>query len=115
MNDKDLQDLKKAHQLLSTPSVTMKVANYIGKPIELGLESLPEGAAQTINEISKVSLNKALAVALYTIQDAEEEASPWWHKTAAAVSGGRQAKINPMIIIRFYGCYDTPAHCFLLT
>ena len=89
INDTDLNDLKKAHKLLSSPSVAMKVANYIGKPLELGLESLPEGAAQKINEITQVSLNKALEAALYTMEDVEEEeASPWWHKAAAAVSGG---------------------------
>ena len=73
INDTDLNDLKKAHKLLSSPSVAMKVANYIGKPLELGLDSLPEGAAQKINEITQVSLNKALEAAIYTMEDVEEE------------------------------------------
>lgn len=89
MNNKDLQDLKKAHQLLSSPSVAMKVANYIGKPLEIGLDSLPESATEKINHITQVSLNKALEAALFTMEDQKaEEASPWWHKAAATVSGG---------------------------
>ena len=36
----------------------MKIANYIGQPLEIALESLTESAAEKINNITQISLNK---------------------------------------------------------
>ena len=88
MNTEDQKDLQKAHTLLHSPSIAMKAANMIGKPLEFGLEMLPDGGREMIMKATKLSLEKAMDAAVYTITDPnQQEASPWWHKIAVAASG----------------------------
>ena len=88
MDPKDRQDLERAHRLLSSPSIAMQLANYVGKPIEMGIEMLPDGGKQLITEATQLALSKAMEVAVFNMEDdAKRTASPWWHKFAVAASG----------------------------
>ncbi len=88
MKTTDLAALKQAHGLLHTPSLAIQAANLIGKPIEIGLEMLPEGGRDMIMKATRVSLEKATDVAISTLGDnTKQKASPWWHKAGVAASG----------------------------
>lgn len=97
----DLCDLRRAKAILEYPSLTIRIADTIGKPIELGLERLPANWQEMIGDIVRTVLLKGLELAIYTLGDSpEKRAETWWrrltadqkmrdwmHKTVAAISG----------------------------
>ena len=97
----DLADLRRAKAILEYPSLTIRIADTIGRPIELGLEILPANWQETIGEIARTVLLKGLELAIYTLGDfPEKRTETWWsrltadqnmrdwmHKTIAALSG----------------------------
>src|SRR5690554_3982918 len=52
----DLQALREAVQRLEAPSVTIKIANMVGTPIEWALERLPGSTAEKIQGAIRVAL-----------------------------------------------------------
>ena len=82
------QELLKAVLLLENPGIAAKITNYIGKPIEKGLELLPKNWNEKIGEVTKTALLKATDAAIYTMSDTPNtESSNWWHKIGVAASG----------------------------
>jgi hypothetical protein len=63
----ELQFIGQAANYLENPSFVIKVTNLIGTPIEKGLEALPEKAQSLVATATKKSLEKALNVAIWTI------------------------------------------------
>lgn len=87
-NERDTADLKRAVALLETPSVTIRMVNLVGVPIEWGASRLPKAALKKIQAITQTALRKSVAVALRTMDDApRREASPRLHKMATAAAG----------------------------
>ena len=84
----EIGELKGAKNLLENPGLAARVSNYIGSPIEAGLKKLPESLAAAVNDVARKSIEKALDVALLTM-DSENQGSSsnWWHKLAAGASG----------------------------
>lgn len=83
------EELHKAMLILENPSIAAKVTNIIGKPIEFGLDKLPENWNSKIGEVTQVALLKATDAAIFTMKDIpNDEPSNWWHKIGVAVSGG---------------------------
>lgn len=60
----DKQDLQRAKEILENPGFAIKVANYIGKPIEMGLEKID---SKVINDATSKALNKSLDIAISTL------------------------------------------------
>lgn len=94
MDAADVESLKRAHQLLENPGWVARASSMIGKPIEYGLESLPDKAKVAIGEAVQKAIRAALDVALRTMDGDSStvateppKASNWWHKAAAAASG----------------------------
>ena len=86
---KDLEDLKFAKNLLENPGLASKITNFIGKPIEKGLEVLPQNWSEKLVEITHSSLLKAANAAIFTMSDTpNSESSNIMHKIAVAASGG---------------------------
>ena len=85
----DIADLKAAYQLLETPSITSKIANVVGQPIEYGMKLLPESAKQKIGELVQTALTKATEAALWSLDKDAGFTSPsnFLHKAMAAASG----------------------------
>jgi hypothetical protein len=86
---------------LEKPSFVIKVTNILGKPIEIGIEALPEKAKELVASASKKSLEKALDIAIWTInsgnsgsfENGQENSgwTDWGHKlltTATGAAGG---------------------------
>jgi len=83
-----LDDLRRARDLIETPSLAARITNLLGKPIESGVKMLPDKAIATINSVVKSALDRAQGVALATMADSGPRvSSDRWHKLATATSG----------------------------
>lgn len=87
IDNSDADALCKAIQLLEHASLAARLANIIGKPVELLGRALPAGASQVIVRATAKSLKAALRVALLTIRTGPDESSQFLHRTLAAASG----------------------------
>jgi hypothetical protein len=88
LTSSDINDLKKAKSLLENPGLVARISNYIGSPIEKGLEKLPQSLHSLVNEAARKSIEKALDIALMTLnKQGHGAASNWWHKLAIGASG----------------------------
>jgi hypothetical protein len=84
----EISELRAAKDLLENPGLAAKVSNYVGTPIEKGLKKLPESWSAAVNDITRKSIEKALDIALLTIDNNERgSSSNWWHKLAVAATG----------------------------
>ena len=84
----DLDTLRNAKRLLENPSLAAKITNYIGMPIEKAFHMLPSRWSDTVNQVTRVSLEKALDFAVRTIDDgASPKSSNKIHKMIVAVTG----------------------------
>ncbi|MGJ4727745.1 EcsC family protein [Luteimonas sp. SDU101] len=84
----DYKDLQRAVSLLETPSLTARISNLIGSPIEAGVNKLPANWKEKINDLTKAALFKAVDGALLTMDNNPgEESSTKLNKLYAATSG----------------------------
>ena len=85
---KDYDDLKEAKSLLEYPSLTARVANFIGKPIEFGMKQLPIKWNESIGNATKAALLKGLEYSIYTMGKKESnKSSNWFHKLMVFTTG----------------------------
>ena len=84
----DLADLRRAVTLLESPSITAKLANLVGSPLELALKKLPGVVTRQIDTAVKTALSKSSDVALWSLNKRPQSKSAvLGHKLAAAASG----------------------------
>lgn len=88
LSETEMYDLRQAKALLESASFAIKVMNVVGSPIEKGLKLLPENWSEKVQVATRAALDKALHVAIGTMQPGTElEASDAWHKVAVGLSG----------------------------
>jgi hypothetical protein len=87
MEKSDTDALRNAVQLLEHASLAARLADMIGKPVELLGRALPAGASQAIATATTKSLEAALKVALLTIRGGPQESSQLLHRALAVASG----------------------------
>lgn len=88
LSKSDINDLRFAKALLENPGLVAKISGFVGAPIEKLLKRLPESLTGAVNEVARKSIEKALDIALLTIdKDDQVSSSNWWHKLAVAVTG----------------------------
>ncbi len=88
MTPKDLDDLRRAKALLERPRFAARVTSLFGTPIERGLELLPSNWSAVVADATRTALNRALDVAVATLDD--RRAGPpatVVHKLAVAATG----------------------------
>ena len=87
-NRADLAALRQAVRLLNTPSLTIKLAELVGAPLEWGLAKLSGPLRGRINQGVNAALRRAADVALWSMADRPHAAaSPRLHQLGAAASG----------------------------
>lgn len=88
LEERDLRDLEKAVNLLEQDTITEKVTQVVGKPIDYLMGKLPKGAEKKIHSIVEKALHKAADSALWSLDnEPNREASTKTNKLFAAVSG----------------------------
>ncbi|MBI3366635.1 EcsC family protein, partial [Candidatus Roizmanbacteria bacterium] len=89
MEETDLRSLRKAKMLLENPSFAVKLTNLAGKPIEKGMQLLPNKWSRIVNKAVNISLNKALSIAVKSIgKNPARRSNERAHSLTAALSGG---------------------------
>ena len=89
LSSPDLQDLKKAKNLLENPGLAVKLSNVMGMPLEKALGNIPDKWSQKVEEIIQVALKKAVNAAASSLKaDPGKTSSDKWHKLSVAVTGG---------------------------
>ena len=84
----DWRDLQRAVDLLESPTLTAKMANLIGSPLEFAVKRLPDSVSRCIHGAVEAALFKSAQAALWTMDNTPgKAASTRWHKLAAATSG----------------------------
>jgi len=84
----EISELRGAKELLENPGLAAKVSNYVGSPIEKGLKKLPESWSAAVNDVARKSIERALDIALLTMdRDVRGASSNWWHKLAVVATG----------------------------
>ncbi len=87
-SEQDLQDLRLARELLERPSVAVKVTGLLGMPIERAMALLPQRWANTVTRATRSSLERALDMALLTIDERKvPRLSDRLHKVLVGSSG----------------------------
>jgi len=87
MQAEDLKDLAYAKQLLENPGLAIKLANYLGYPIEKAMDLIPDSWAQSITKITHGSLIQALNFAITTLENRQRSSSDFFHKLSVAATG----------------------------
>lgn len=85
----DLEDLRRARRLLERPGLAIRLTSLIGEPIERGFERLPASWADVVTSATRNALQKALRIAVGTLDDEASGRPPanLAHKLAAATTG----------------------------
>lgn len=84
----DWRDLQRAVELLESPTLTAKMANLIGSPLEFAVKRLPDSVSRRIHGAVEAALFKPAQAALWSMDNTPgKAASTRWHKLAAATSG----------------------------
>jgi hypothetical protein len=87
ISEADLAALKRAVHSLEHPGLAARLANLVGRPVELLGRALPESAAQAIAAATAKGLQAALKVALLTIRRSPTAGSQLLHKYLAMAAG----------------------------
>ncbi len=85
----DMADLSRAVALLEAPTLTARMANLVGSPLEFAVRKLPSSVSSRIQSLTETALHKAAQAALWSMDKKQpgKPASPRLHKLAAAASG----------------------------
>ena len=84
----DWADLQRAVKLLEAPTITARMANFVGAPLEFAVRSLPVAVSGRIHGAVEAALHKSAQAALWSLADTPgRKASTRWHKLAAATTG----------------------------
>ena len=88
LSDADLADLGIAKLKLESPSLTARISDLVGKPVEAGFKRLPRPVSDKIGEVVRTALLRGLDVAVRTLGRGDGRNSrDWLHKVLVTGSG----------------------------
>lgn len=87
MKQIDRDALAKAATALESSSLTTRISQLVGMPIEKALAALPGHWSKVVAGVTNIALEKALDGALLTLKDSRRESSDKVHKLLAGLSG----------------------------
>ncbi len=67
LSPRDLEDLARAKEALSQPSLAIRIADRLSTPVEALVKRLPAGAQDIIHQGTHAALDAAFDVALHTL------------------------------------------------
>jgi len=86
MSSQELKELEKAKKILENPSLAIKLANYIGRPIEQLIEKVD---SKKVTKITEKALQKSLNLAISSLnKERGSKVSNGKHKLMTSLSGG---------------------------
>lgn len=88
MEAADLYALAEARELLENPSLAARLTNFVGRPLESGMNRLPASWKQGIGSITQYALTLAMRTAGITLNSRSRESHPRLHKLLGSISGG---------------------------
>lgn len=84
----DLKALERAVDILENPSLTAKITDFIGQPIEKAFKYLPDKWNDKIGDVTQAALKKALKLSIASIKkDGIRSSSNKMHKVLSGASG----------------------------
>lgn len=87
-SERDLCDLRAAKARLENPSLTARLADLLGGPIEAGLKRLPKNWNDKVSGATETALYKGLEVSVRTMGSPDTKPShDWLHKAVVVGSG----------------------------
>jgi hypothetical protein len=88
LRDRDLEDLRRAKTFLVSPSLTARLGELIGGPIERSLRLLPRNWNNKVSQATETALFRALQLSVSTMGRGETRRSrDWLHKATVVASG----------------------------
>lgn len=81
------EELRAAKRLLERPSLAARLTDVVGAPIERGFDLLPKKWAQTVHSAVRVSLERALSVAVRSLGSRPRMGRDRFYKLAVAATG----------------------------
>lgn len=91
----DLNDLRAAKTRLEHPSLTAKLADLVGGPIESGLRRLPKNWNDKVSEATETALFKGLEFSVRTMGSPNTKPShDWLHKVVVVGSGAAAGAVG---------------------
>ncbi len=104
----DLADLRVAKARLEYPSLTAKLANMVGGPLEAGFKLLPKNWNQKVGEATHSALLKGLEFSVRTLGKGDARKSQdWLHKVlviGSGVAGGAAGPASLFFELPFSTC-----------
>ncbi len=104
----ELNDIRTAKSILEYPSLTAKIADLVGEPIEAGFKYLPKNWNKKIGEITQSALLKGLEFSIFTMGQSEtKESQDWLHKLlvmGSGVAGGAVGLASMAVELPFSTC-----------
>ncbi len=84
----DLKDLRDAKTRLEHPSLTAKLADLVGGPIDSGMKRLPKNWNEKVSQATETALYKGLEFSIRTMGSSDTKPShDWLHKLVVIGSG----------------------------
>ncbi len=87
MKSADREALARAREILDSPGLAIRLADLLGRPVEAAVASLPAPAARQVHRATTAALDRALAVALRTLDADPDPPADWLHRLAAGAAG----------------------------
>jgi hypothetical protein len=83
-----LEELRLAKQLLERPSLAAQLTDALGEPIERAMKLLPGKWSERVDTAIRVSLDRALEMAIRSLgRGGPQPARSWFHRAAVAATG----------------------------
>jgi hypothetical protein len=88
LSEEDLNSLRKAKRRLEHPSLTAKISDLVGRPVETGFRMLPKRWNKTIGSATETALLKGLEFSIKTMgHPGPRKSRDWLHKALATGTG----------------------------
>lgn len=90
LSARELAELARAKETLEVPSLAIRLADRLGRPVDALVKRLPDGARQILSNGTRSALEASLDVALWTLPRGPRgggAAADWLHRSAVVITG----------------------------